>query len=116
MNKPEIDLDVLVAAVRRSLVKADLEMRKERKEALFNLETMELELKFTVTSTDNLKGGINLQIVSLEQVDDLKREAVQTVKLRYAISQLASEGKVLGARAHSTASGRPIPDVGRLKK
>ncbi len=100
MNEPSIDLRSLVVAIRKSLEETDLEMRQAQKAALFELESIELELKFLVEERDGLKGGFDLKILSAGATEDIKTEQVQTVKVKYLVSKTATVHGVVGSRAH----------------
>lgn len=111
MSRPTIDLKDLVVSVRKSLESTDTEMRLAKKDPLFELESLELELKFTVEEAVGGKSGFDLKIVSLSGQTDVRSEQVQTLKVKYVVAQGAKAKGVVGTRAHSAAEGQEQKDV-----
>lgn len=97
----ELNLKKLVSAVRDELEALDRERASGKRPPLFQLESMELELKFTVAESDSAKGGMDLKIVSFGADKALREEQVQSVRLRYRVAPSAEDAKLLGTRAHS---------------
>jgi len=116
MDVHNLDLQSLIGAIRKGLEEVDSDLKSRSREALFDLESMELELKFVVSESDTLKGGFDLKVVSLGASSGIKSDTVQTVRLTYSLSKSAAAGLVPGARAHSASGTRGATDVKRLKK
>lgn len=114
MSDGSIDLNKLVVAIRSGLEQADLESRNAGKDALFELDSLELELKFLVAEQAGMKGRFDLKIVSFGTSDDVKTEQVQTIKVKYAVSKDALRTGVPGTRAHAESADDAAQDVDPL--
>lgn len=97
----ELNLKKLVSAVRDELEALDRERAKQKRSPLFQLESVELELNFTVVESDSTKGGLDLKIVSFGTDEALREEQVQSVRLRYRVAPSAEDAGLPGTRAHS---------------
>ena len=97
----ELNLKQLVSQIRGELEDLDRERQAQGKSPLFELEKLELEVKFTVTENQAKKAGFDLKIVSAGTEGTHRQETVHTVKLQYRLSEDAGTG----GRAHSS-SGR----------
>ena len=97
MAQPTLNLTDLIVAIRSELEDADLTLRAAGKPALFRLTGMELELNFTVTSADSVKGGFDLKIVSLGSKLDHANEEVQKIKIKFDVPRGTAD-EVAGGR------------------
>jgi hypothetical protein len=98
MPEPTLDLSTLILAVRSELENADLQLRSKAKPTLFLLSSMELEIHFVVKTTDEIKGGFDLKIVSLGSKLADSNETVQKIKVKWEVSEEAKSLKTLGVR------------------
>jgi hypothetical protein len=97
MAQTTLNLTDLIVAVRSELENADLTLRAARKPALFRLTGMELQLNFTVTSADSVKGGFDLKIVALGSKLDHASEEVQKIKIKFDVPRGTAD-EVAGGR------------------
>jgi len=95
----EIEVDG-VAAIRSELEELDRTRREANKQALLALNSVELELNFTVSKGTSLKPGINLKIVSFGGSRDVKSEEVQKVRMRFDGRPSVYGGWHIPARLH----------------
>ena len=98
MSEPTIDLSALIIAVRSELENADLQLRIAEKPTLFRLSSIELELNFVVKTTDEVKGGFDLKIVSLGSKLADASETVQKVKVRFEVPHEVKRSETPGSR------------------
>ena len=101
------DLRSLISAIRTELEQADAAARAARKDTLFRLAGLELELNFIVKTTDTVKGGFDLKIVSLGSQIGASSEEVQKVRVRFDVAKGAFEQGVLGTRYSDEAGEGP---------
>ncbi|MDB5388248.1 MAG: hypothetical protein JWM11_3894 [Planctomycetaceae bacterium] len=95
----------LITEVRDSLVAIDNERSTAQRHALFELEFMELEIKFTVADSGTQKGGIDLKIVSLGTEGTIRSEEVQTLRLKYRVAPHTANDPLPGTRFHGEQAG-----------
>ncbi len=82
--KTSLGIKELIDSVKRDLVKSE-EGRIARKEApLFNVEYVDLEIKFVVGKTVTEKGQVELKVVTADAEKTTNTELVQTIKLHMA--------------------------------
>lgn len=98
----DVGLKDLVAHVRAELESLDRERQKAGREALFELESLELELKCTVTENTAIKGGIDIKVASIGAEMGDSGERIQTITLKYRVAQKPDHPMPLGARGHSS--------------
>ena len=104
-----IQLKALVQEVRRQLEELDRERFSEGADELFELQSMDLELKFTVGSSGTDKSGFDFKIVTLADECQQRAEAIQTIKLSYRV---AAEYRGFGRRAHHSSQEEQRGDEG----
>jgi hypothetical protein len=104
-----IQVKDLVNQIRSELIEIDTERLKEGRTALFMLEELELELKFNVLETNEVKSGFDIKLVSLGGKTDLKESTTHTVRLKYSLSK--NDGVPVGGRAHASSEGKTTPDI-----
>lgn len=114
MEFKNLEIHSLITAIRDSLDKVDDEMQRASRETLFELDTLEIELKCVATESKEKKGGIDLKVISASATGQVKAESVQTIKIRYSVTSKAKQNQVSGVRAHSSAQTGQTKDVGRL--
>ena len=106
---PRIQLKELVQEVRRQLESLDQERTAAGADALFELQSMELELRFTVEESTTGKGGFDLKVITAGGEDKESSESVQTVKITYRVP----DGyRGFGGRAHSSGHRQANKDEG----
>jgi hypothetical protein len=98
------NLKQLVTEIRAALEEVDSERRSSGKPALFELETLELEIKFTVTESDTTKGGFDIKIITLGSEGNIRGEAIQGLRLSYRVATSAVGADLPGTRFHSSSS------------
>lgn len=99
------DISTLLQVVRGELEKADNSIRKAGRKAILALESVQLELKVVVSEDANVEGGFDLKIVKFGASLAGRQEEVQTITVKYSVSEAARTAGVPGTRAHSR-SGR----------
>jgi len=104
-----IPLKELVQEIRRQLEELDSERIEEGADPLLLLETVSLELKFTVAESAAGKGGFDLKIVTVGSEKQDRTEAVQTVSIQYRVDP-NYQGS--GHRAHRSSKARHQDDQG----
>jgi hypothetical protein len=103
-----IEMVDLVSTVRSALEQAELKRKEQDKDPLFELEELVLELNVVVSQSDTANGKIALGLVGFGADLNSKTEQIHKVILRFATSQKARGGQVLGAR-HAQDDPKP-PD------
>lgn len=96
-----IRLKELVQEIRRQLEELDNDRTKEGKAALFELQSLELELKFAVEENTAETGGFDFKIVALGSEQQYRSETIQAIKIIYYPSDSYNGA---GRRAHSSSS------------
>ena len=96
--EPTLDLSDLVFTVRNELEAADLRLRNAEKPTLFRLASMELELNFVVKSSDEVKGGFDLKIISLGSKLADANEKVQKIKIKFEVPPEVKRSELPGSR------------------
>lgn len=76
-----VSVSALIAQIRAELVKAETERRARREDPLLELQQVEIEVNFLVESSDVVKGGFDLKVVTFGGENQLRREDVQKVKI-----------------------------------
>ena len=109
MSDTRPDLSSLIAAVRTELEQADAAVRASHKTALFRLSGLELELNFVVKTSDSVKGGFDLKVVSLGSSLGSASEEVQRVKVKFDVDRNALQQQVLGTRFSDEDGVGPQP-------
>lgn len=94
-------LKELIIQVRNSLEAVDNERQLDERPALFELESLELEVKFTVGETDVVKGGFDIKIVAIGSEGSVRSEEVQTLRLKYRVATFAENTQLPGTRFYS---------------
>ena len=112
---PDLNLRELVSRIRSELEDVDRQRQADSKPALLTLESVDLELKFTVASSDSTKGGFDLKIVAVGREGGVREEAVQTIRLQYKVAKDAKGNSPVGGRAHSSSPPQPDDAVGALE-
>ncbi len=100
---PGIRLKELVQEIRRQLEDIDRERISADQDAMFELQGLELELKFTIETTESGSVGFDLKLLSFGDEDSGRLEAVQTIRISYGVP---SSYRGLGGRAHSSSRHR----------
>jgi hypothetical protein len=108
-NMNTIKLKDLVQDIRRQLEELDRERTSQELEALFELQGMDIELKFTVAESATAKGGFDIKIVTAGGEGHEHSEAVQTIKISYRVSP-QYEG--FGKRAHHSSQHSTAKEEG----
>jgi hypothetical protein len=88
----------LISMIRQQLEELDQERRDARAPALLKLDTVELEINFTVEETATKTGGVDLKVVSFGGDKQVKTEQVHKVTVKLSVAPEA-EGR-LGSRYH----------------
>src|SRR3569623_152948 len=99
--EPTLDLSALIFAVRLELEAADLRLRSAQKPTLFRLSSMELELNFVVKSSDEVKGGFDLKVISLGSKIADANETAQKIKIRFEVPPEVKRSELPGTRFFS---------------
>jgi len=111
MGVQDINMRDLLVAVRCNLEQAGEDLKRSGKEPLFQLETLELELKFVVEEATEIKGGFNVKIVSVGGAGSDKAQQTQTIRLKYQASKNAIANAQPGVFGHATTAVAPTPEV-----
>jgi NTP-dependent ternary system trypsin peptidase co-occuring protein len=80
MPDSKIELVEAIRALRRELIKA--QQGQEDKEILFQVEDIDLEMKFEVSKSAGAEAGIKFWLVSLGGKGDLTSATTHTVRLK----------------------------------
>lgn len=107
-------LSELIEHVRNELVAADLKRQEEGRESLLELDQLQIEIHFVVTSTDKVKGGFDLKVLSLGGEDEYREEEVQTVRVTLKKATGESESGPAGSRFKKKRKGKKSDDVAPL--
>lgn len=100
-------LKQLIVQVRDSLESVDSERQAEGRAPLFELESLELEIKFTVNEGEATKGGFDIKVVSLGTENSVRSEEVQTLRLTYRVASHAAHSHLPGTRFHGDRASTP---------
>jgi len=98
-------LKQLIIQIREALEAADKARQSAEKPALFELESMELEVKFTVADSGTRKGGFDFKIVALGTEGTVRSEEVQTLRLKYRVAPQTGYEPLPGTRFHGARTG-----------
>jgi hypothetical protein len=108
-----LQLTDLIDTIRNELAAVDENRIRDGAEPLFELERLELELRFTVEQRAAGKTGFDIKVLTAGGEETLREELIQTVKISY---RFVGESGTLGGRAHwsSITPGRdpavePLP-------
>jgi hypothetical protein len=96
-----INLKELVQEIRKQLEELDQERIAQGTDAMFELQNVELELKFTVRGSSSQKGGLDIKIVTAGTEKQEGTETIQTIKISYKASPLYQG---VGTRAHHSTT------------
>lgn len=96
-----VSVSALIAHIRSELVKAETERRERGDDPLLELQQVEIEVNFLVETSDAVKGGFDLKVITLGSENQLRREDVQKVKI--VLQKLAAER---GYAPHGSRFGR----------
>jgi len=111
----KINLQELISQIRDELEQVDRGRETAGKPPLFQLESLELELKFTVAESQESKGGLDLKVVSFGADQAVREEQVQTVRLCYRTVPTADEAPLPGTRAHASSAKQGTEDIVALE-
>ena len=99
----------LVAQVRAELEALDDERRAATKPALLALDSVEIELQFSVlAATDS--GEADLRVLPADAAEGVQAAAVQKVRLRFTVDETARREGLAGSRGHSSTFKGEIDD------
>jgi hypothetical protein len=99
----------LVSQVRAELEALDAERRRAAKPALLALDSVEIELQFSVlAATDS--GEADLRVLPAEAAEGVQAAAVQKVRLRFTVDETARREGLVGSRGHATTFRNDVDD------
>lgn len=104
-----VQLKELVQEIRRQLEELDRERIAQGAAALFELQGIDIELKFTVGSSATAKGGLNISVITAGGESQERSEAIQTIKISYRASP---QYQGFGGRAHHSSNRDQSGDEG----
>jgi hypothetical protein len=104
-----VNLRNLVEEIRRELEAVDRDREARNAEALFELQGMDLELKFTLSEATTGKAGLDLKLITAGNETQVRSETVHTVKISYRVN---AQYRGAGRRAHSSAASDRPEDKG----
>lgn len=92
------NLTDVISKIRDELVSLDAKRREQGREALFELTEAEIEINFVVETSDAIKGGFDLKVISLGTEDHYKGKEIQKIKIKLSPATNENQLAPLGSR------------------
>jgi hypothetical protein len=102
----ELDLSDLLTAVRAELDRHERGMRAEGRLELFELQEMELEVAFVVTSDRKRGSKLDFKLLAVSADAGAASSTTHRLTLKYKVSDEARALDTPGQRAHSSSTTR----------
>jgi len=112
----DINLRDLICVVRNELEGMEKNRLEQKKDTLFQLKSMEIELSFVVENSDSAQGGIDLKIIKLGAAENLKTSEIQKIILKFEVPKESLDSHVIGLRGYHNGAYECASDISRLEE